>query len=168
MKLAKFFYCMRSIRISVLCTEDLQCVMVMVMKISVHTPVSLLLSARHPSGSQQPSQVSPAASPAFSDVWPSHGTSFLSAAEGLWVDWSLSCVFSCCAVLSRNVSGPCAPLMPQAALLPCVFGSFPQWRIIVFILQPLLWRGFRKVNTSIHKFLWPVSYAAVHLTIFPH
>lgn len=49
MKLAKFFYCMRSIRISVLCTEDLQCVMVMVMKISVHTPVSLLLSARHPS-----------------------------------------------------------------------------------------------------------------------
>lgn len=39
---------MRAIRISVLSTEDLQCVMLMAMRISVHGPVSLSLSARHP------------------------------------------------------------------------------------------------------------------------
>lgn len=42
----KTFYCMRAIWISVLCTKDLQCVMLMAMRMSVHTPVSLSLADR--------------------------------------------------------------------------------------------------------------------------
>lgn len=92
------------------CTKDLQCVMLMAMRISVHTLVSLSLSARQPSWQLTTSQVSPAASPDFSDVWPSHGTSFLPAAEGLWLDGrSLLCIQLLCCSLQKSFLPVCTP-----------------------------------------------------------
>lgn len=72
-------------------------------------------------GSQQPSQVSPAPTPDFSDVWPSHGTSFPSVAEGLCVDWrSLLCVQLLCHSLQKCFLSVCTPNASGSSSSLCI------------------------------------------------
>jgi len=118
-------------------------------------------------GSQQPSQVSLAPSPDFSDVCSSRGTPCLLAAEGLCIEErrSRSCIQLLCCSLQKGFLSLCTPML-QAVPSPCTFRPLSRWRKVVFLCQPLLRRGFRKVNTSIPKLGQLLSYAAVHLAIF--
>lgn len=124
MELAKFL-CMRAMQISVLCTKYLQCIMFMAMRILMHTPVPLSLSARQ--ASWQPTTLR-GQSCCFS--WLQWRVAFawdilLSAAEGLWVDWrSLLCIQLLCCSLQKCFLSLCTPNVSGSSSSLCIWILF--------------------------------------------